>query len=93
MSAGEGILHSLHPGPRPDAGCDPLLPPPDIRQVRSTGVPVIDEAVCTLYATGTLHHHARLWLANYVVHLRRVHWRAGADWLVVYLLDGDLASN
>jgi deoxyribodipyrimidine photo-lyase len=34
-----------------------------------------------------------MWLASYVVHLRRVHWRAGADWLVAHLLDGDLASN
>jgi deoxyribodipyrimidine photo-lyase len=28
-----------------------------------------------------------------VVHVRKVHWRAGADWLVGHLLDGDLASN
>jgi deoxyribodipyrimidine photo-lyase len=34
-----------------------------------------------------------MWLASYVVHLRHVHWRAGADWLVAHLLDGDLASN
>jgi deoxyribodipyrimidine photo-lyase len=88
---GEGILQSLHPGPRPDAAYGPLLPP-DIRQAR-TGVPAIDAAVRTLYATGTLHNHARLWLASYVVHLRHVRWRAGADWLVAHLLDGDLASN
>ena len=89
--AGDGILRSLHPGPRPDAAYDPVLPA-DIRQGR-TGVPVIDEAVRTLYATGTLHNHARMWLASYVVHLRHVHWRAGADWLVAHLLDGDLGSN
>ena len=34
-----------------------------------------------------------MWLASYVVHLRKVHWRAGADWLYAHLLDGDLASN
>jgi deoxyribodipyrimidine photo-lyase len=34
-----------------------------------------------------------MWLASYVVHLRQVHWRAGADWLLAHLLDGDLASN
>ncbi|AUB81255.1 FAD-binding domain-containing protein [Candidatus Thiodictyon syntrophicum] len=88
---GDRILHSLHPGPRPDTAYAPALPP-DIRQAR-TGVPVIDEAVRTLYATGTLHNHARLWLASYLVHLRHVHWRAGADWLVAHLRDGDLASN
>jgi deoxyribodipyrimidine photo-lyase len=56
-------------------------------------VPVIDQAVRALYATGTLHNHARMWLASYVVHVRKVHWRAGADWLYSHLLDGDLASN
>jgi deoxyribodipyrimidine photo-lyase len=40
-----------------------------------------------------LHNHARMWLASYVVHVRQVHWRAGADWLYGHLLDGDLASN
>lgn len=89
--AGDGILQSLHPGPRPDADYALTLPA-DIREAR-TGVPAIDAAVRTLYATGTLHNHARLWLASYVVHLRQVHWRAGADWLVAHLLDGDLASN
>ena len=89
--AGDGILHSLHSGPLPDAAYAAVLPP-DIRQAR-TDIPAIDEAVRTLYATGTLHNHARLWLASYVVHLRHVHWRAGADWLAAHLLDGDLASN
>jgi deoxyribodipyrimidine photo-lyase len=89
--AGDDILHSLHSGPLPDAAYDPVLPP-DLREAR-TGVPVIDQAVRTLYATGTLHNHARMWLASYAVHLRRVHWRAGADWMVAHLLDGDLASN
>lgn len=87
----DGILRSLHPGPLPDEAYAAELPQ-DIRQA-CTGVPAIDEAVRTLYATGTLHNHARMWLASYVVHLRRVHWRAGADWMVAHLLDGDLASN
>jgi deoxyribodipyrimidine photo-lyase len=88
---GDGIENSLHPGPMPDHAYLADLPA-DIRQSR-TGLPVIDEAVRTLYATGTLHNHARMWLASYVVHVRHVHWRAGADWLVAHLLDGDLASN
>jgi deoxyribodipyrimidine photo-lyase len=56
-------------------------------------VKAIDAAVRQLYATGYLHNHARMWLASYCVHLRKVHWRAGADWLYAHLLDGDLASN
>lgn len=59
----------------------------------ATGVPVIDAAVRALYETGYLHNHARLWLASYVVHLRKVNWRAGAVWSYGYLLDGDLAPN
>jgi deoxyribodipyrimidine photo-lyase len=88
---GDGVFQSLHPGPLPDASYAQELPA-DIRR-GTTGVPVVDEAVLTLYSTGTLHNHARMWLASYVVHIRRVHWRAGADWLATHLLDGDLASN
>ena len=88
---GEGILRSLHAGPLPDDAYARVLPA-DIRQA-CTGVPAVDEAVRALYASGTLHNHARMWLASYVVHVRKVHWRAGADWLVGHLLDGDLASN
>jgi deoxyribodipyrimidine photo-lyase len=89
--AGDGILQSIHAGPLPDDAYAPALPD-DIRR-GCTGVPVVDQAVRTLYATGTLHNHARMWLASYVVHVRHIHWRAGADWLVAHLLDGDLASN
>ena len=89
--AGDAIFASLHDGPLPDAAYLRDLPD-DIRR-GATGVPVIDAAVRLLYATGWLHNHARMWLASYVVHLRKVHWRAGADWLYGHLLDGDLASN
>ena len=88
---GEGILHSLHEGPLPDDAYSSELPA-DIRHA-CTGVPVVDEAVRALYATGMLHNHARMWLASYVVHVRKVHWRVAADWLYGHLLDGDLASN
>ena len=88
---GDGILQSLHEGPLPDSSYASELPA-DIRQ-GCTGVPVVDEAVRALYATGMLHNHARMWLASYVVHVRKVHWRVAADWLYGHLLDGDLASN
>ena len=88
---GEGILRSLHEGPLPENAYVHTLPA-DIRQA-GTGVPVVDQAVRTLYATGWLHNHARMWLASYVVHVRKVHWRVAADWMYGHLLDGDLASN
>jgi deoxyribodipyrimidine photo-lyase len=88
---GDGILQSLHEGPLPDESYARELPA-DIREA-NTGVSVVDQAVHALYATGMLHNHARMWLASYVVHLRKVHWRVAADWLYGHLLDGDLASN
>lgn len=59
----------------------------------STGVDYIDAFVEELHSTGYLHNHARLWLAAYVVHGRRVTWQAGAKWFLAHLLDGDEASN
>ena len=88
---GDGILQSLHAGPLPESACRRELPA-EVRAGR-TGLPVVDRAVQTLYASGHLHNHARMWLASALVHLYRVHWRAGADWLYVHLLDGVLPSN
>jgi len=61
--------------------------------VATTGIPVIDATVRELYETGYLHNHQRMWLASYLVHMRKIHWRTGADWMYGYLLDGDLPSN
>lgn len=88
---GEGIFGSLRPGPLPDDAYADALPA-DLIEAR-TGVPAIDRAVEMLYCTGWLHNHARMWLASYVIHLRKVHWRVGADWMYGHLIDGDLASN
>jgi deoxyribodipyrimidine photo-lyase len=88
---GDGIFESLHEGVLPDAAYSNEIPF-DILHA-CTGVAAIDMAVSTLYTTGYLHNHARMWLASYMVHLRKVHWRLGADWLYGHLLDGDLASN
>ena len=66
--------------------------PADIDQ-GATGLACIDAFSRTLHATGYLHNHARMWLAAYVVHFRRVRWQAGARWFLTHLLDGDPASN
>lgn len=87
---GDRILSDMRPGLPGVRYANQL--PDDIREGR-TGVAAIDRAVHQLYATGYLHNHARMWLASYVVHLRKLHWRAGADWMFAHLLDGDLASN
>ena len=59
----------------------------------STGLACIDGFAHELTSTGWLHNHARMWLAAYVVHWRRVRWQAGARWFLQHLLDGDPASN
>lgn len=66
--------------------------PADIQQ-GATGVRIIDQMIETLLTTGYLHNHARLYLASYIVHWRRVRWQAGAHWFLQHLLDGDIASN
>lgn len=66
--------------------------PPDLLAA-STSLACIDAFVHELHTTGYLHNHARMWLAAYVVHFRRVRWQAGARWFLTHLLDGDPASN
>jgi deoxyribodipyrimidine photo-lyase len=87
---GEGILDDL--GEPPGSGRYSRELPADVL-AGATGVPAIDESVRCLLREGWLHNHARMWLASYLVHLRKCHWRAGADWMYSRLLDGDLASN
>ncbi len=88
---GDDIHHSLHAGLMPDVAYQSDMPA-DVLEAR-TGIPAIDMAVRELYETGYLHNHARMWLASYLVHMRKVYWYAGAQWMLGYLLDGDVASN
>ena len=78
------------PAIQPDAYADHL--PEDIAAGR-TGLACIDAFAIDLRRVGWLHNHARMWLASYVVHWRRVSWQAGARWFLGHLLDGDPASN
>ena len=66
--------------------------PADLAEAR-TGLACMDAFARELVDTGWLHNHARMWLAAYVVHWRRVRWQAGARWFLQHLLDGDPASN
>lgn len=85
------LTQSRRAGPLPDAAYGRDWPA-DLRAAAS-GTPVADRAVAALQREGWLHNHARLWLAAHAVHGRKIHWRAGADWLYARLLDGDLGSN
>ena len=66
---------------------------PDDIERGETGVACLDSFIKELTNTGYIHNHARMYLASYVVHFRRVKWQAGARWFLAHLLDGDLASN
>jgi deoxyribodipyrimidine photo-lyase len=66
--------------------------PDDIAQGR-TGVVCLDAFIHELITTGYIHNHARMYLASYIVHFRRIKWQAGASWFLEHLLDGDVASN
>ena len=66
--------------------------PEDIRDGQ-TGVAAIDHFIGELITTGWLHNHARLYLASYICHFRRVKWQVGARFFLKHLLDGDVASN
>ncbi|MFM1798967.1 MAG: hypothetical protein RLZZ117_1245 [Cyanobacteriota bacterium] len=90
---GDGIWHDREPlktGHPPDAYAPRL--PADLTAA-ATGLACMDAFVTELLDTGWLHNHARMWLAAYVVHWRRVRWQAGASWFLRHLLDGDPASN
>jgi deoxyribodipyrimidine photo-lyase len=82
---------ALHPGPLQEGDFKAELPL-DVRHA-ATGIAAIDLAVSMLYSCGYLHHQARLWLASYIVHVRKIDWRVAAQWMQGHLLDGDVASN
>jgi deoxyribodipyrimidine photo-lyase len=66
--------------------------PDDIRDGK-TGLPCMDGFIGDLRNSGYVHNHGRMWLASYVLHHRKVDWRAAADWFEAQLIDGDIASN
>jgi deoxyribodipyrimidine photo-lyase len=92
LAIGDGIRDDLQPAAA--RWRRPLLDavPADVRDAR-TGMACIDAFVRRLHEAGWLHNHERMWLASWLVHVRGVQWRAGADWFLEHLLDGDPASN
>ncbi|MBL8209066.1 MAG: hypothetical protein JNK87_00055 [Bryobacterales bacterium] len=92
-AVGDGIWQDREPykSGHPAESYAPELPA-DIER-GETGLACMDGFATDLAATGYLHNHARMWVAAYVVHWRRVAWQAGARWFLRHLLDGDPASN
>jgi len=59
----------------------------------NTGIDAIDEAIQSLYTTGYMHNHARMYTAMLTCNIAKAHWLNPAKWMYYHLLDGDLASN
>lgn len=59
----------------------------------STGVNSIDEHISSLYDTGYMHNHWRMYTASICCNFANTKWQQGAKWLYYHLLDADLASN
>ena len=90
FSDGNAIYSEMEP-PKVAISHAPLSD--DIRQGK-TGLPCMDGFINDdLFATGYVHNHARMWLSSYIVHHRKVDWRAAADWFEAHLIDGEIASN
>jgi deoxyribodipyrimidine photo-lyase len=66
--------------------------PRDIADAQ-TGLRCMDRSLEELYTTGYMYNHARMWVASYLVHHRKLDWRVGAQLFYTFLLDGDPASN
>jgi deoxyribodipyrimidine photo-lyase len=66
--------------------------PEDIQNA-NTDCMCINQLIRSLYETGYLHNHARMYVASYIIHWRRVKWQVGAKWFLYHLLDANVASN
>lgn len=89
FAQGDAIFSELEPA-KVVLGYQPMAD--DILKGK-TGLPCMDAFITDLIKTGYVHNHARMWLASYIVHHRKIDWRAGADWFEAHLLDGYFASN
>ena len=87
--AGDAIFSDLNQ-PQDDVRCQQL---PKAVLEADTGVTVIDTELNTLFETGLMHNHTRMWLAGMICNHAMTHWKEPARWLHYHLLDGDLASN
>ena len=58
-----------------------------------TGIQAIDQSIETLFESGYMHNHNRLYLAALTCNIGKAHWLLPAKWMYYHLLDGDWASN
>ena len=58
-----------------------------------TGIEALDTAIETLYKTGYMHNHLRMYIAAVACNMGYSHWKVPAQWMYYHLLDADWASN
>ncbi len=58
-----------------------------------TGFPIIDAGMRELRSTGFMHNRVRMITAMFLVKDLHISWKAGEQWFMQRLLDGEIASN
>jgi deoxyribodipyrimidine photo-lyase len=58
-----------------------------------TGVTGIDQGIESLYHSGYMHNHIRMYTASLICNIGKRQWYIPAKWMYFHLLDGDWASN
>lgn len=59
----------------------------------NTGINAIDSSINSLYETGYMHNHMRMYVASLCCNIAKSHWLNPAQWMYYHLLDADWASN
>jgi len=59
----------------------------------NTGITAIDNGINSLYQTGYMHNHMRMYVAGLTCNIGQSHWLHPARWMYYHLLDADWASN
>ncbi len=58
-----------------------------------TGIRAIDRGIRSLYETGYMHNHMRMYVASVSCNIGKSHWLEPARWMYYHLLDADWGSN
>ena len=59
----------------------------------NTGIVILDKSIETLYSSGLMHNHVRMYVASVACNVARCGWYIPAQWMYYHLLDADWASN
>jgi deoxyribodipyrimidine photo-lyase len=59
----------------------------------TTSINTVDAGINSLYNSGYMHNHLRMYTASIACNIGKANWQLPAQWMYYHLLDGDLASN